>query len=163
MTNMIHRNLTPETYQLYCQPELVGFVRKTEGGFYVELLLGESTELRTMAGVKDWAASFGFEGVEERASRKPTFMTVDQARRLTGLSHTKTNYLLWMVKKCWPWVRRDKLGITIAYLQMVELAKWPRGADARAWLEKNTKDVPKLREVDWDLFNTTGEVLYTSR
>lgn len=141
-------------YQLKVGATVLGLVRKTVDGFYAELFYGDCAERSSMADLKLWAADIvgTFQGLGER--KQPAYyITVDDARKIGGLSHSQITTRVKELYKFHPYLRKEQYGAAILKEAMEAQARWPNipgYKDAVKWLADNADKLPKMRVVDWE-------------
>jgi hypothetical protein len=168
MTTVTHSVIDEETYSLAAHEQVVGWAKRLEKGFLFEDLYGEQSEHPTMKALKEAVENLvaTWHGLVERATRKPFYITVDDARLECGISHTTTNYYVAFLHRAYPWLRKHQLGAAICYFVKSERAKWdhPRYDCDREWLISHRDIIPRLPELDWDAFNAyPSRIVYKTK
>lgn len=166
MKNGITHSLkNPELYEILAYGKPVGTAKRLEKGFYFESEVADAGEFGTMSSLKAYVDGIvdKLEGFVQRATAKPNYLTVDEARRITGISHSKTNYFVKFIHEAYPWVRGHQYGWAIATLVMKEKATWDWAHYERQWLVDHAKDLVHLPDLDWEIYNATKKVVYMSK
>lgn len=159
-----HQTPSPDSYVLLVGKEIVAYARKTVDGFYAELLNGDTFELPTMKALKDKLAELAdaFKGVVERRDTRPYYITVDDARKVGGMSHTMIAHYLNDVKQFHSYLQPQQWGAAIMKMRMELLASGESGEWAKVWLQNQAHRLPTLRQVDMEAWNRYREVRYLS-
>lgn len=151
-------------YHIIAVDTLIGTARKTEDGFYGQAIYGDRAEFPTMKQLKTWFEQLvtGFEGLGKRV--QPAFyITVDEARKTGGLSHSQVVSRIKEIHRFHPYLRKEQYGAAILKEAFEAQASWPNmpGADyAARWLKENADRLPKMKKVDWDHWDRYREVRY---
>ena len=120
-----------------------------------------------MKAVKEWALPIceKMQGLIDRATRKPFYITVDDCRARFGISHSRLLAYLKFCHQVYPWLRKEQLGAAIAKMALEERIQWPDTYyDYDRKLYAEIKDqLPHLPEIDWDEFNKNNRVVYLTK
>lgn len=158
----ISHSTTGSTYSIFCGKFLLGAARKTEDGFLGETLFGDVLEASTMKALKEAFATLAdsLEGLKQHLVAKPYYITVDDARKIGGLSHSAIATRIKELHKFHPYLRGEQYGAAILKQAFEAQARWDWGKWERQWLIDNAAKLPHLKTVDDAWFERTGQVRY---
>lgn len=136
-----HSVVSSIDYNLKANGKVVAQVWKVKGGFQVRRIAGNLAEdktIRNMKLTKIFVAGL-LPPEALKAPEKPARITVKDAFRKCGMSHSRLYVELRELKRVWPEIRPQDRGAYMVRKHMEACAKWPGlGFDfARRWLEEN--------------------------
>lgn len=151
-------------YKLISQGQVVGVLKQTDKGFYGSLVTGEELPEGTMAHIKTVAESLvaAWEGFAGRIKEKQPRITIEEARKMAGLSHGMLNNYIREIKQFHPYVPVHKWGAAIVKMAFELQVKIPGMLTKyeKEWLEARKDQLPEMKEVDWEWYELTRSVKY---
>ena len=159
---MIHSKISEDIYQIRDGEVVLATAKRIDGGFLATLMDGsEAYESPTMRGLKDQIEAATATWSIKQPS-KYAGLSVEDARRLCGISHGGIRHYVEELREFQPHVPRRHYGHAVQIMNYTDKAAYPWGAYEKAWLERNRKlvELVGLREVDYELYEATGRIEY---